>query len=100
MLGRSAANALQVAGDRDWLRSALQAGVTYTVRETVHFGGSALAGPSLRINAAQETCRCQMTTPSTGLSRLGDYLPSDDHGELLRGAGALVDWREKVVPLR
>ncbi|HEV2532473.1 NF038122 family metalloprotease [Phenylobacterium sp.] len=51
--GGTISGTLQQAGDRDWFRVNLQAGTSYTIKETGHLGGGGtLADPFLRLHDA------------------------------------------------
>ncbi|MDB5475841.1 MAG: alkaline metalloproteinase [Phenylobacterium sp.] len=53
LAGGSSTGALQSAGDRDWFRVQLQAGLSYTIKLTgQHAGGGTLADPFLRLHDA------------------------------------------------
>jgi Ca2+-binding RTX toxin-like protein len=53
LAGGSSTGTLQAAGDRDWFRVQLQAGLSYTIKLTgQHAGGGTLADPFLRLHDA------------------------------------------------
>jgi serralysin len=53
LAGGSSTGTLQSAGDRDWFRVQLQAGLSYTIKLTgQHAGGGTLADPFLRLHDA------------------------------------------------